>query len=107
MAPGESRWVHRSICLVLCVPVTAVAQVCLVFSVPENGSDWQLTQIGLQRCEISSTLDRVKTDDLEKSRILVAFLGPKSSGEPVRGSSLSRTLERRKPVSGRRAAFVP
>ena len=73
----------------------AVAQVCLVLSVPENGPDWQLTQIGLQGCEISRTLDRIKTDDLEKSRILVLFLGPKSSWEPVRDSSLSRTLERK------------
>ena len=72
MPPGEVRWVHASICLVLCVPVTAVAQVCLVLSVAENGSDWQLTQIKLQGCEISRTLDRVKTDDLEKSRILVS-----------------------------------
>ena len=89
------RWVHASICLVLYVPVIAVAQVCLVLSVPENGPDWQLTQIGLQGCEISRTLDRIKTDDLEKSRILVLFLGPKSSWEPVRDSSLSRTLERK------------
>ena len=95
MPPGEVRWVHASICLVLYVPVTAVAQLCLVLSALENGSDWQLTQIGLQGCEISRTLDRVKTDDLEKSRILVSFLNPKSSWEPVRDSSLSRTLERK------------
>ena len=95
MSPDESRWVHAPICLVLCVLAMPVAQICLVLSVPENGSDWQLTQIGLQGCEISRTLDRIKTDDLEKSRILVSFLGPKSSGEPVRGSSLSRTLERK------------
>ena len=50
-----------------------VAQVCLVLSVRENGPDWQLTQIKLQGCEISRTLDRLKTDDLEKSRILVVF----------------------------------
>ena len=75
--------------------MTAVAQVCLVLSVAENGSDWQLTQIGLKRSDLSRTLDRIKTDDLEKSRILVSFLGPRSSGEPVRGSSLSRTLERK------------
>ena len=86
--------------------MTAVAQVCLVPSVPEYGSDWQFRQIGLQGCEISRTLDRIKTDDLEKSRILVSFLGPKSSGEPVRGSSLSRILERKKSVSGQRATFV-
>ena len=107
MTPGDSRWVHRSICLVLCVPVTAVAQVCLVLSVAENGSDWQLTQIKLQGCEISRTLDRVETYDLEKSRIFVSFWGPKSCWEPVRDSSLSRTLERKKSVSGRRATFVP
>ena len=59
MGPGEVRWVHASICLVLCVPVTAVAQVCLVLSAPESGSDWQLTQIGLQGCEISRALDRI------------------------------------------------
>ena len=76
--------------------MTAVAQVCLVLSVAENGSDWQLTQIKLQGCEISRTLDRVKTDDLEKFRILVSFWGPKSSWEPVHDSSLSRTLERKK-----------
>ena len=73
MAPGGSRWVHAWSCLVLYVPVTTVAQVCLVLSVAENGSDWQLTQIKLQGCEISRTLDRGKTDDLEKSRVLVSF----------------------------------
>ena len=75
--------------------MTAVAQVCLVLSVSKNGSDWQLTQIKLQGCEISRTLDRVKTDDLEKSRILVSILGPKSSWEPVRDSSLPHTLVRK------------
>ena len=79
MVPDEVRWVHASICLVLCVPVMPSAQVCLVLSVPENGSDWQLTQIGLKRSDLSRTLDRNKQRSLEKSRILVSFLGPKSS----------------------------
>ena len=65
MTPGDSRWVHASICLVLCVPVTAVAQVCLVLSVPENGSDWQLTQIGLKRSDLSRTVDRI--NQIEKN----------------------------------------
>ena len=76
MALDDLRWVHASICLVLCDPVIPVAQVCLVLSVPENGSDWQLTQIGLKRSDLSRTLDRIETGYLEKSRVLVPFSDP-------------------------------
>ena len=64
----------------LYVPATAVAQVCLVLSVPESGSDLQLTQIGLQRYEILRALDRVELCHLKGRRqntrffsLLVAF----------------------------------
>ena len=56
---------------------------------------------------MSRTLDRIETDDVEKSRIFVFVWGPKLGWEPVRDSNLSRTLERKKSVSGRRATFVP
>ena len=72
-----------------------VAQVCLVLSVRENGSDWQLTQIGLKRSDLSRTLDRIETGYLKKSRVLVSFLDPKWRLEPIRETSLSRTLERK------------
>ena len=65
MTPDDFRWVHASICLVLCVPVMPAAQVCLVLSVRENGSDWQLTQIKLNRSDLSRTLDRI--DQKKKS----------------------------------------
>ena len=85
MPSGEARCVHASICLVLYVPVIAVAQVCLVLSVPENGPDWQLTQIGLQGCEISRTLDRINQMKksyqvnlvIMRSRARGIFLDPK------------------------------
>ena len=77
MGLDELRWVHASICLVLCDPVIPVAQVCPVLSVPENGSDWQLTQIGLKRSDLSRTLDRIETGYLKKSRVLVPFSDPK------------------------------
>ena len=95
MTLDEARWVHASICLVLCVPAIPVTQVCLVLSVSENGSDWQLTQIGLKRSDLSRTLDRMETGNLKKSRVLVPFLGPKSHLEPIRETSLSRTLDRK------------
>ena len=92
MTPGGLRWVHAWICLVLYVPVTAVAQVCLVLSVSENGSDWQLTQIKLQGCEISRTLDRVELchlkSSLQNTRFLCLFLAFWSA----RKLDLSRTL---------------
>ena len=72
-----------------------VAQVCLVLSVRENGPDWQLTQIGLKRSDLSRTLDRIETGYLKKSRVLVPFLCSKWLSEPIRESSLSRTLERK------------
>ena len=72
-----------------------VAQVCLVLSVRENGPDWQLTQIGLKRSDLSRTLDRIETGYLKKSRVLVPFLDPKWRLEPIRETSLSRTLERK------------
>ena len=56
---------------------------------------------------MSRTLDRIETDDVEKSRIFVFVWGPKLGWEPVRDSNLSRTLERKKSVSGRWATFVP
>ena len=77
MALDGSRWVHAPISLVLCVSVMAVAQVSLVLSVPENGPDWQLTQIGLKRSDLSRTLDRIETGYLKKSRVLVPFSDPK------------------------------
>ena len=95
MTPDEVRWVHAPICLVLCVPAIPVTQVCLVLSVRENGSDWQLTQIGLRRSDLSRTLDRMETGNLKKSRVLVPFSGPKSRLEPILETSLSRTLERK------------
>ena len=54
-----------------------VAQVCLVLSVRENGPDWQLTQIGLKRSDLSRTLDRIEMGYLKKSRVLVPFSDPK------------------------------
>ena len=42
-----------------------VAQVCLVLPVRENGPDWQLTQIGLKRSDLSRTVDRI--NQIEKS----------------------------------------
>ena len=72
-----------------------VAQVCLVLSVRENGSDWQLTQIGLQRQDLSRTLDRIETGYLKKSRVLLSFSDPKRRLAPIHESSLSRTLERK------------
>ena len=75
--PAGSRWVYKPICLVLCVPVMPVAQVCLVLSVRENGFDWQLTQIKLKRSDLSRTLDRIETGYLKKSRVLVQFSDPK------------------------------
>ena len=102
MVPDGSRWVYSSICLVLCVPVMPVAQVCLVLSVRENGSDWQLTQIGLKRSDLSRTLDRIDTGYLKKSRVLVPFLCAKWLLEPIRESSLSRTLERKIQLWARR-----
>ena len=72
-----------------------VAQVCLVLSVRKNRFDWQLTQIGLKRSDLSRTLDRIETDYLKKSRVLVLSSDPKWHLEPIRESSLSRTLERK------------
>ena len=72
-----------------------VAQVCLVLSVRENGPDWQLTQIGLKRSDLSRTLDRIETGYLKKSRVWVPFSDPKWRLEPIRETSLSRTLERK------------
>ena len=71
------RWVYKPICLALCVPVMPVAQVCLVLSVRENGFEWQLTQIGLKRSDLSRTLDRIETGYLKKSRVLLPFSDPK------------------------------
>ena len=72
-----------------------VTQLCLVLSVRENGPDWQLTQIGLKRSDLSRTPDRIETGYLRKSRVLVQFSDPKWLSEPIRESSLSRTLERK------------
>ena len=63
--PAGSRWVYKPICVALCVPLMPVAQVCLVLSVRENGSDWQLTQIGLKRSDLSRTVDRI--NQMEKN----------------------------------------
>ena len=62
---ADLRRGHALIFLVLCVPVMPVAQVCLVLSVRENGSNWQLTQIGLKRSDLSRTVDRI--NQMEKS----------------------------------------
>ena len=72
-----------------------VAQVCLVLSAGENGSDWQLTQIGLKRSDLSRTLDRIEMGYLKKSRVLLVFSDPKWRLEPICETSLSRTLERK------------
>ena len=84
-----------------------VAQVCLVLSVRENGPDWQLTQIGLQKFDKSRTLDRIKQRSLQKSRVLASFSDPNLHSEPIFGTSLSRTLERKKQLWAGSAAFVP
>ena len=72
-----------------------VSQVCLVLSVHENGSDWQLTHIALKRSDLSRTLDHMETCIDKKSRVLVSFPDPKPRLEPIRETSLCRTLERK------------
>ena len=92
MTPGGSRWVHAWICLVLYVPLTAVAQVCLVLSVPEKGFDWQLSHIELQGWEISHALDRVERYQLkgrlQNTRFFSLLLAFRSAG----GLDLSHAL---------------
>ena len=107
MGPGDSRRVHASFCLVLYVPVIAVAQVCLVLSVAENGSDWQLTQIKLQGCEISRTLDRVELCHLKSSRQNTRFLCLFLAFRSARKLDLSRTLGLIFRLLASRAHFVP
>ena len=72
--------------------MTAVAQVCLVLSVPENGSDWQLTQIGLQGCEISRALGRVELCHLKGGRQNTRFFSLLLAFRSAGALDLSHTL---------------
>ena len=83
-----------------------VAQVCLVLSVPENGSDWQLTQIKLQGCEISRTLDRVELCHLKGRRQNTRFFSLLLAFWSAGRLDLSRTLGLIFRVLASRAHFV-
>ena len=72
--------------------MTAVAQVCLVLSVPDNGSDWQLMQIGLQGCEISRTLGRVELRHLKGRRQNTRFFSLLLAFWSAAGLDLSHAL---------------
>ena len=110
MGSGGLRWVHRSICLVLCVPVTAVAQVCLVLSVPENSSDWQLTQIGRRRvrnlsyCRSHQSDGKKLPSQFSDCALVLSILHLFVFSQFIR--SLSRTVERKIQFWAGRAAFV-
>ena len=107
MPPGGLRWVHASICLVLNVPAIAVAQVCLVLSVAENGFDWQLTQIKLQGCEISRTLDRVELCHLISSRQNTRYFSLLLAFRSAAGLDLSHALGLIFRLLAPRVHFVP
>ena len=94
----------------LYVPVIHTAQFCLVLSVRENGPDWQLTQIGLKRSDLSRTVDRI--NQIEKklpgqfcdSALVLSILHLFVFSQFIR--SLSRTVERKIQFWAGRAAFV-